>query len=583
MSNKVNVLSLLVLGVAVGAIGTFSYISLRGPATDSIQVVTAEQDKPLYWVAPMDPNYTSDKPGKSPMGMDLIPVYKKELGGIDAGPGTIMISPEVVNNLGVRKVKVKKGLLHTKIETVGYVKYDEDLLTHVHPRVEGWIEKLYVKAAGDRITAGQPLYQLYSPTLVNAQEEYLRALERNNQRLIQAAMERLKALQVPDDAITELKKSRQVKQNITFFASEGGVVDNLNIREGFYVKPGNTLFSVGNLDQVWVDAEIFERQSSLVSTGQTVSMTLDYLPGKVWNGKVDYVYPTIDSKTRTLKARLRFDNRHWELKPNMFAQVTIHAEGEKALLVPKEAIIRTGSSDRVVLALGTGRYKSISVKVGRYDEKFAEILSGLSEGDRVASSAQFLLDSESSKSSDFKRMNSQTEDEISVPSTITVEASINSLMAEHRMVNMDHQAISEWNWPAMTMDFTVADSVNFSVLKPGLTLRVELSKSDDGNVEVTAIHIPDSDKSQSNDSGNRATVSGVVNSVMADHRMVNISRGPIEKWNEPASDVSFMVGKDLDMSVFKVGAMLHFTFENRDGQFVITNINPMQMSGIDGE
>ncbi|MXR67701.1 MULTISPECIES: efflux RND transporter periplasmic adaptor subunit [Shewanella] len=583
MSNKVNVLSLLVLGVVVGAIGTFSYISLRGPATDSIQVVTAEQDKPLYWVAPMDPNYTSDKPGKSPMGMDLIPVYKKELGGIDAGPGTIMISPEVVNNLGVRKVKVKKGLLHTKIETVGYVKYDEDLLTHVHPRVEGWIEKLYVKAAGDRITAGQPLYQLYSPTLVNAQEEYLRALERNNQRLIQAAMERLKALQVPDDAITELKKSRQVKQNITFFASEGGVVDNLNIREGFYVKPGNTLFSVGNLDQVWVDAEIFERQSSLVSTGQTVSMTLDYLPGKVWNGKVDYVYPTIDSKTRTLKARLRFDNRHWELKPNMFAQVTIHAEGEKALLVPKEAIIRTGSSDRVVLALGAGRYKSISVKVGRYDEKFAEILSGLSEGDRVASSAQFLLDSESSKSSDFKRMNSQAEDEISVPSTITVEASINSLMAGHRMVNMDHQAISEWNWPAMTMDFTVADSVNFSVLKPGLTLRVELSKSDDGNVEVTAIHIPDSDKSQSNDSGNRATVSGVVNSVMAGHRMVNISRGPIEKWNEPASDVSFMVGKDLDMSVFKVGAMLHFTFENRDGQFVITNINPMQMSGIDGE
>ncbi|MCG9723131.1 efflux RND transporter periplasmic adaptor subunit [Shewanella sp. Isolate7] len=583
MSNKVNVLSLLVLGVVVGAIGTFSYISLRGPATDSIQVVTAEQDKPLYWVAPMDPNYTSDKPGKSPMGMDLIPVYKKELGGIDAGPGTIMISPEVVNNLGVRKVKVKKGLLHTKIETVGYVKYDEDLLTHVHPRVEGWIEKLYVKAAGDRITAGQPLYQLYSPTLVNAQEEYLRALERNNQRLIQAAMERLKALQVPDDAITELKKSRQVKQNITFFASEGGVVDNLNIREGFYVKPGNTLFSVGNLDQVWVDAEIFERQSSLVSTGQTVSMTLDYLPGKVWNGKVDYVYPTIDSKTRTLKARLRFDNRHWELKPNMFAQVTIHAEGEKALLVPKEAIIRTGSSDRVVLALGAGRYKSISVKVGRYDEKFAEILSGLSEGDRVASSAQFLLDSESSKSSDFKRMNSQAEDEISVPSTITVEASINSLMAGHRMVNMDHQAISEWNWPAMTMDFTVADSVNFSVLKPGLTLRVELSKSDDGNVEVTAIHIPDSDKSQSNDSGNRATVSGVVNSVMAGHRMVNISRGPIEKWNEPASDLSFMVGKDLDMSVFKVGAMLHFTFENRDGQFVITNINPMQMSGIDGE
>ena len=171
MSKKINVLSVLAVGVALGAVGTFSYLNLSGSIGDAQLTESAAQDEPLYWVAPMDPNYTSDKPGKSPMGMDLIPGYKKELGGIDAGPGTILISPEVVNNLGVRTAKVELGLLHTKIETVGYVKYDEDQLVHVHPRVEGWIEKLYVKAAGDRVTKGQPLYEIYSPALVNAQEE----------------------------------------------------------------------------------------------------------------------------------------------------------------------------------------------------------------------------------------------------------------------------------------------------------------------------------------------------------------------------------------------------------------------------
>ncbi|MBE7214999.1 efflux RND transporter periplasmic adaptor subunit [Shewanella benthica] len=583
MNKNLNIFGLLVLGVTIGAVGTFSYLSLSGSIADTQQTGAAALDEPLYWVAPMDPNYTSDKAGKSPMGMDLIPVYKKELGSIDAGPGTILISPEVVNNLGVRTAKVELGLLHTKIETVGYVKYDEDQLVHVHPRVEGWIEKLYIKAAGDRVTEGQPLYEIYSPALVNAQEEFLLALDRKNSRLIQASRNRLKALQLPQNAITELKRSRKVKQNITFFAPQGGVVDNLNIREGFFVKPGNTLLSIGSLDQVWVDAEIFERQSSLVSTGLAVSMTLDYLPGKIWQGKVDYVYPTLDQQTRTLKVRLRFDNEQWELKPNMFAKVTIHAEGEEVLKVPKEAIIRTGSSDRVVLALGEGRFKSIAVKVGRYDEKFAEILSGVYAGDIVVSSAQFLLDSESSKTSDFKRMNSQDEDVSPAPTTVWVEASINSLMAGHRMLNLDHQAIAEWDWPAMTMDFTVADSVDFSTLQPGLTLHVELSKSADGNVEVVTVHIPDSDASQSDDSGNSASTSGVVNSVMAAHRMVNISRGPIEKWNRPAAEVNFMVSDTVDMSAFKVGAKFHFSFENRDGQFIITTIKPMQMSNVSAE
>jgi len=280
----------------------------------------------------------------------------------------------------------------------------------VHPRVEGWIEKLHVKAAGDPVQKGQPLYQIYSPELVNAQEELLIALGRANKRLIRAAEDRLKALRLPKDAIELLRKTKKVKQNITIYAPQGGVVDNLNIREGFYVKPATTLMSIGTLEQVWVEAEVFERQAFQVKEGLPVTMTLDYLPGKKWRGEVDYIYPSLNARTRTVKVRLRFDNKNDELKPNMFAQVVIHAKDDgDSLLVPKEAVIRTGAFDRVVLALGEGRFKSVKVKIGRVDDKFAEILSGVKAGEKIVASAQFLLDSESSKTSDFKRMNPQSD------------------------------------------------------------------------------------------------------------------------------------------------------------------------------
>jgi Cu(I)/Ag(I) efflux system membrane fusion protein len=394
----------LLVGALVGSAITVAGFSLFG---GSVEPPSADaKNKPLYWVAPMDANYQRDKPGKSPMGMDLIPVYDQGSSDSDIGSGTIRISPDVENNLGVRIVSTQRMALISEIKTVGYVQYDEDKLVHIHPRVEGWIEKLFVKAAGDPVEKGQPLYNIYSPALVNAQEELILALDRKNQRLIRAAEDRLKALQIPASAINKLKKTKKVSQTITFFAPQSGVVDNLNIREGFFVKPGTTLMSIGALDQVWVEAEVFERQAFQVTAGIPVTMTLDFLPGKVWQGKVDYVYPTLDIKTRTLKVRLRFNNENRQLKPNMFAQVVIHAQSDNdTLLVPKEAVIRTGNMDRVVLSLGEGRFKSIAVKLGRMDENNAEILSGLNNGDKVVASAQFLLDSESSKSSDFKRMN----------------------------------------------------------------------------------------------------------------------------------------------------------------------------------
>lgn len=392
-------------GVLVGAGGVW----LLGN-TGAVSVsATDGAGQPLYWVAPMDPNYRRDRPGKSPMGMDLIPVYDEESGGSEAG--SVRIAPDVVNNLGVRTARVESGRLQRDVKTVGYVQYDEDRLLNINPRVAGWLETLHVQAAGDPVTQGEPLFTLYSPTLVNAQEEFLLALERGNEMLIGAVRERLSALQMPQAAVEHLRRTGKVSQTVTFTAPQSGVVDTLAVREGMFVQPGSSLMAIGQLEHLWVIGEIFERQASQVKVGDTVRLQLDYLPGRDFQGQVDYVYPSLNERIRTLQIRVRLANPDGALKPGMFAQMVIDTEpGAEVLLIPREALIRTGNQSRVVLALGDGSFKSVAVDVGRVGEREAEILSGLSEGERIVTSAQFLIDSESSKTSDFRRM-SHTEPE----------------------------------------------------------------------------------------------------------------------------------------------------------------------------
>jgi len=491
----------IIIGLSVSAIG---YLFTSEKSMNNESSVEKAEKKPLYWVAPMDANFKKDAPGISPMGMDLVPVYADSGEGVDESPGTIRISSDVINNLGVRTVSAEYKNLHNQIDTVGYVTYDEDKLVHIHPRIDGWIEKLYVTSVGSRVTKNQPLYDIYSPALVNAQEELLLALERKNKRLINAAENRLVALQLPKKVITQLKKSRKVQQSITFYAPQNGVVENLNIRTGFFVKPGATLMSIGDLSEVWLEAEVFERQAAQVHVGTKITMRLDYLPGKAFDGKIDFIYPTLDAKTRTIKVRIRVDNQSGEFKPNMFAQVTIHTSNkEQALLIPKEALIRTGNQSRVVLALGGGSFKSIAVTVGRFDSDSVEILSGLTEGEEVVSSAQFLLDSESSKSSDFMRMSHSSEE----------------------MNSMD----------------IVSNEMNERAI----------------------------DMSQTSDVLS-ATTSGVINAVMLDHRMVNISRAAIDKWQRPAATLDFLLDDALIMENITTGDEIDFTFEIRGDDFVIT-------------
>ena len=398
MNNKLLIAAVFVVAITIAFIVGRSSIDSgagTGGSADGSREI-------LYWVAPMDPNYRRDEPGKSPMGMDLVPVYADE---VDNQPGVVKIDPTVVNNLGVRTVTAERSDLARRIETVGYVTYDEDTVQHVHTRVEGWIEKLVTKASGDPVEQGQLLFELYSPTLVNAQEEFLTATRSGNQTLLKASRDRLDALGVSRSEIARLERERTVNQRVRVYAETDGVIANLGVREGIYITPASEVMSIAELDRVWVIAEVFESQSSWVKPGQPASVELDYLPGRVLEGTVDYVYPELDPKTRTLKVRLRFDNADELLRPNMFASVQIEAEGfGRVVHVPREAVIRGGSMDRVVVDLGDGRFKAQPVRLGIESGDRIAIRSGLRAGETIVVSGQFLIDSESNIESALARM-----------------------------------------------------------------------------------------------------------------------------------------------------------------------------------
>jgi len=368
-----------------------------------------DEQKILYWVAPMDPNYRRDKPGKSPMGMDLIPVYAEAQ---DSGDGGISIAPEVVQNLGVRTAVAERSRLWRGIDTVGYVDYDESLVSHIHLRTEGWIENLVVQSEGERVTRGQRLFNLYSPELVNAQEEFLQALKLDNKGMQQASKDRLEALGVSAGQIQALQKTRHVQQTVAIYAPQDGVVSTLPVREGMFVKPADRVMSLADLSQVWLLAEVFERQADWVKVGQDADVVLPYQPGTQLEGRVEYIYPALDPRTRTLKVRLRFPNPDETLKPNMYANVKIYGGPlEDVIVIPLEALIRTGREERVVIDLGKGRFASRRVTAGIESGDWVQIVKGITPGDRVVTSGQFLIDSEASLKASMQRMQPVGEDE----------------------------------------------------------------------------------------------------------------------------------------------------------------------------
>ncbi|WP_353571409.1 efflux RND transporter periplasmic adaptor subunit [Candidatus Albibeggiatoa sp. nov. BB20] len=362
------------------------------------------------FVCPMHPQIVRDEEGTCPIcGMNLV---EKQIEPQQTGLPTITISPAVMQNMGVRTAKVKKGRMWKFIKTVGHVAYNEDKLIHVHPRATGWVEKLNIRREGDPIKKGNILLRFYSPEILEAQQDLIVAL-RLNQRLSglsnkqqrDLAKNRLRLLDVPEPTISRIAKNLKSENNTAMLSPQSGIVTKLNIREGMYITPSTELLTITDLSTVWVIVDVYEYQLDWIKKGLDAKITIPALPNQKWEGKIDYIYPELNPQTRTLQVRLAFKNKGLVLKPNMFAQAVIYGGAKPNILkIDRQALIVTGEREAVVLALGDGKFKSVDVKTGMRNKDEVEILSGLKAGDKIVMSGQFLIDSEANLQASFMRM-----------------------------------------------------------------------------------------------------------------------------------------------------------------------------------
>ncbi|MDD1779855.1 efflux RND transporter periplasmic adaptor subunit [Enterovibrio sp. ZSDZ35] len=552
----------LLIGGAIG-FGANQFLNGHDMSAMASSEPTKGADEPLYWVAPMDPNYKRDKPGQSPMGMDLIPVYAEDVAGANDKPGTVKIDPAVENNLGVKSASVEYAQLSPRIETVGYIAFDESHLWQTNVRVAGWVEKLFINAVGERVSKGDVLFTLYSPDLVKAQEELLNAQRTGRKGLVKGATERLVSLGVDRDQIKQIVKRGKASQTIEIKAIADGVIASLNIREGGYLSPAQAVISAGPLEEVWVDAEVFERQAHWMKAGSIATMTLDALPGKEWKGAIDYVYPILDPKTRTLRVRLKFVNPNGELKPNMFANIALQPVTDDAVLtVPKNAVIRSGGMTRVVLAEGDGKYRSARIEVGREAGDRIEVLQGLSEADRIVTSAHFMLDSESSQSADLARING-----VEPPAeTMWAKGQITDVMADHRMLTINHEPVPAWNWPGMVMNFMFADGIEMKDMQAGQGIEFEMQKADSGQYEIVDYKLSE------NTVAPEAWLTGDISMLMADFGMITLSHQPVSEWNWQAGEMNFSVEDNVNLADFAEGQTVRFLVAKEGSEYVLKSL-----------
>ncbi len=364
---------------------------------------------PLFYRNPMNPDITSPVPAKDHMGMDYTPVYASS--DSDESPvGTVTIDPVTAQSIGVRTVVAERRSLSREVRTFGRIDYDERRITRLHPKTEGWIEKLFIETTGQAIGADEILLSIYSPQLVSTQQEYLLAL--NNletlqnspfddirdgaERLVAAARERLVLLDVPAHQIDELTTSRTVTKQLHIHSPVKGTIIHVGVREGQYVTPQTELYFIADLSQVWVFVDIFEKELPWVRVGDQAEMRVDAVPGIVFKGQITYIYPYAERETRTVKARLEFSNQNVLLKPDMFADVVIRTNPvANVVAVPSEAVVRSGVREKIFVVREPWKFEPREVVTGLSSEGWTEIRKGVVPGESVVVSAQFLIDSES--------------------------------------------------------------------------------------------------------------------------------------------------------------------------------------------
>ncbi|CAD5375182.1 Efflux transporter periplasmic adaptor subunit [Rubrivivax sp. A210] len=510
----------LIAVLALAAVGGLGYVAGRGsPAVSpglsaagsaASAVAAPKARKLLYYRNPMGLDDKSPVPKKDQMGMDYIAVYDGEdeeqaQPGTPGGAGQIRISTEKVQKLGVRTEAASRRLLGRTVRASGRVEPDERRMATIAPRFEGYVERLHVNVTGQPVTRGEPLFEVYSPELVSAQREYAIAMQgvqamkaaggeaqAGMKQLAESALARLRNWDLSAEQVEALVRTGEVRRTVTFRSPVSGIVTEKKALQGMRFMPGEALYQVTDLSSVWVMADVFEQDLALVKPGARARVRLNAYPNQVFDGTVTYIYPTLKAETRTVPVRIELANPRQLLKPAMFAQVDLQVGSQKPVLtIPDSAVIDSGTRRIVLVQLAEGRFEPREVKLGERGEHYDEVLEGVGEGEKVVVAANFLLDAESNLKAAIGGLGGAAAAPSAgrAPGAVghKAQGTVDALDAAAGTVTLHHGAVETLQWPAMTMDFKVANAALLKDLKPGVAVSFEFVERKPGEWVVTSL------------------------------------------------------------------------------------------------
>ncbi|MFZ2269471.1 MAG: efflux RND transporter periplasmic adaptor subunit [Azonexus sp.] len=501
--NNSRTLIVVILALAVGGIAGHYLAQPKmeaSPAATAGNPPTAK--KLLYYRNPMGLPDTSPVPKKDPMGMDYIPVYAgEEAATSDSG---LKISAEKIQKMGVRVEAAKLQILDQTVRASGRVEIDESRTTTVTAKFEGYIERLHVNTTGQPVGRGQPLFEVYSPELVSAQREYAIAAQGVGklneagseaqgamQQLAESSLQRLKNWDISEEQLKALARSGNAKRTLTFRSPASGIVTEKKAIQGMRFMPGEVLFQIADTSAVWVQADVFEQDIGAIKPGQKAKIRINAYPGEVFEGRIAYVYPTLKPETRTVPVRIELANPQGRLKPAMFAEVEIPVAGAAQVVsVPNSAVIDSGSRQVVIVQLDEGRFEPRPVRLGARGGEFVQVLEGVKEGEMVVSSANFLIDAESNLQAALGGMR-KVEDSAAAGKPAAVGHQgvgvLQAIDVAAGTVTITHEPVASLKWPAMKMDFVVANPSLVSGFQPGVGVRFEFVERKPGEWVITSL------------------------------------------------------------------------------------------------
>ncbi|MES0372189.1 MAG: efflux RND transporter periplasmic adaptor subunit, partial [Mariprofundaceae bacterium] len=442
MNKNIIITAIVTLIIGVSA-GYFLAPAGKTGSETGTEKIASKERKPLFYRNPMNPLITSPVPAKDEMGMKYIPVYADSETSSGMTAGTVSIDPVTTQNIGVRTATVKRTTLSRVIRSVGRVTFDEQRVARFHSKIDGWIEELFIEKTGDRVKKDTMLLSIYSPQLVASEEEYILALTnadtlkespfkdiRNSaESLVRSSRERLELLDVPAHQLREIERTRKVIKRLHIHSPFDGTVMKIGAREGQRVTPETELYMIADLTRLWVIVDLYEDDMPWVKEGDMAEMRVSGIPGETFKGKVSYIYPYLEAKTRTVKVRLEVDNSDLRLKPEMFANVTLMSNRQlNAITVPSEAIVRTGAREQLFIERAAGKFEPRDVVIGVSADGETQILEGLRVGEKVVTSSQFLIDSESKLKEATSKM----------LETLQPETDAKPAQMDHGDMQMDH-------------------------------------------------------------------------------------------------------------------------------------------------